>query len=283
MSEIHKIGPGKDEKILSKDHLIVQVDGGHIQSCDHRSRSFEALVSEIYSAEDHISGGLSKNGLKKSGFILNKTYSASALKDRCKTMKTITVSSATRHGMTSKTRITGLSDGASNCWNVIKELGKHCSSIEFILDWHHIKTKFDQLVSRLEDPYADEAESLKWKIWHGKSQEAIAGLNKLYVDLLATDHADKIHSLLKYLSNNIHYLANYRFRKDNKLPYTSSVIESAIETLVNTRHKKKHKAQWSRQGAHNILQIRTSRASNNWGQEWDKVKQKYYVPKIKAA
>jgi hypothetical protein len=67
------------------------------------------------------------------------------------------------------------------------------------------------------------------------------------------------------------------------LPYTSSVIESTIETLVNTRHKKKHKAQWSREGAHNILQIRSSRASNKWDQEWSQAKQKFYIPKTKVA
>jgi hypothetical protein len=91
--------------------------------------------------------------------------------------------------------------------------------------------------------------------------------------------------LLKYLSNNISYLANYELRKNSKLPYTSSIIESTIETLVNTRHKKKHKAQWSREGAHNILQIRASRASNKWQEEWSEAKQRFYIPipKVKVA
>ena len=67
------------------------------------------------------------------------------------------------------------------------------------------------------------------------------------------------------------------------LPYTSSIIESTIETLVNTRHKKKHKAQWSREGAHNILQIGSSRDSKKWDQEWVQAKQKFYIPRTKAA
>ena len=120
--------------------------------------------------------------------------------------------------------------------------------------------KFDQLINLLGDSHSSEVESLKWKVWHGKSHEAIDRLGKLYLDLLNTDYADKLHDLLKYLSNNVNYLISYQSRKDNKLPYTSSIVESTIETLINTRHKKKHKAQWSRKGAHNPLQIRASRA-----------------------
>ena len=200
-----------------------------------------------------------------------------------KTIKAMTIAAAKKQGMSKNTNITGLSDGASNCCSVIKTLEKYSSSVECILDWHHIKMKFDQLINQLEDPYAGEAESLKWKVWHGKSTQALDRLGKLYLALLGTDYADKAHDLLKYLSNNIDYLTNYQLRKESMLPYTSSVIESTIETLVNTRHKKKHKAQWSREGAHNILQIRSSRASKKWDQEWVQAKQKFYIPKAKAA
>ena len=51
----------------STDHLIVQVDGGYIKSHNKNSRAFEALVSSIYKADDHITGGVSKNGIRKSG------------------------------------------------------------------------------------------------------------------------------------------------------------------------------------------------------------------------
>ncbi|MDC0865063.1 ISKra4 family transposase [Rickettsiaceae bacterium] len=282
LSELHQEEPDiKDTD--NAERLIVQVDGGYIKSYNKNHQSFEALVSNIYKPEDHTLGGVSKNGLRKSGSIANKIYSASTLKDRGKTIKAMTITAAKKQGMNKSTKITGLSDGASNCWSVIKTLEKYSSSVECILDWQHIKMKFDQLINQLEDPYAGEADSLKWKVWHGKSTQAIDRLGKLYLDLLGTDYADKAHDLLKYLSNNIDYLVNYQLRKDSMLPYTSSVIESTIETLVNSRHKKKHKAQWSREGAHNILQIRSSRASNKWDQEWTQAKQKFYIPKAKAA
>ena len=282
LSELHQEEPGVIET-NNAGHLIVQVDGGYIKSYNKNHQSFEALVSTVYKPEDHIPGGVSKNGIRKSGSIENKIYSASTLKDRGKTIKAMTIAAAKKQGMSKDTKITGLSDGASNCWGVIKTLKKYSSSVECILDWYHIKMKFDQLINQSEDPYAGEAEALKWIVWHGKSTQAVERLGKLYLALLGTDYADKVHDLLKYLSQNMDYLTNYQLRKDSILPYTSSVIESTIETLVNTRHKKKHKAQWSREGAHNILQIRSSRASKKWNQEWQQAKQKFYVPKDKAA
>ena len=119
-------------------------------------------------------------------------------------------------------------------------------------------------------------ESIQWKIWHGESEEAISRLSKLYLELINSDGADQLHELFKYLSNNKRYLVNYAGRCKGKLPYTSSIIESTIETLVNTRHKKKHKAQWTREGAHNVLQIRASLANKQWDNEWNEAKTEYY-------
>lgn len=282
LSKIHQELPAKSGE-GSVNSLIVQVDGGYIKTPSKNSKGFEALVSTIYKPEDNICGGISKNGNKKSGYISDKIYSASALKDRGKTIKSMTISAAIKHGMSDKTYITGLSDGATNCWNTIKSLEKYCLSIDYVLDWYHISVKFDRLINQLEDPYSGELESLKWKIWHGKGKEAIIRLSKLYFNLLNSEYSDKLHDLLKYLSNNTEYLAHYEARKEAKQPYTSSVIESTIESLVNTRHKKKHKAQWSREGAHNVLQIRSSVASKKWDDEWNTVKDLFYTPRTKVA
>jgi hypothetical protein len=275
LNDIHQEEPVTTNIKFAKE-LIAQVDGGYVKSKEKNNRNFEVLISKVYKPEDHIPGDISKNGIRKSGTITDKIYSASALKDRGKTIKKMVVISAKKHGMTSDTNIVALSDGAANCWNALKVLEKHCKSIEYILDWQHIKRRFEPLVNKLEDPYAGEIESIQWKVWHGKSSEAIDRLGKIYIELLNTDCADETHDLLKYLSNNKHYLTNYEKRKQAKLVYTTSAIESSVETLVNTRHKKKHKAQWTRDGAHTLLQIRTSIASNKWQQEWIDVKNKFY-------
>ncbi len=103
----------------------MQVDGAYIKSYNKNHQSFEALVSNIYRPEDHRLGGVSKNVTRKSGSITNKIYSASTLKDRGKTIKAMTIAAAKKQGMDKNTKITGLSDGSSNCWSVIKTLEKY--------------------------------------------------------------------------------------------------------------------------------------------------------------
>ena len=145
LNDIHQEIP-EGSKLSHAERLIVQVDGGHIKSCDKTKNSFEALVSSIYRPKDHEPGGTSKNGIRKSGTISSKIYVASTYKDRGKTIKAMTIAAAKKHGMTAETKITGLSDGASNCWSTIQSLAKHCASIECVLDWYHISMKFDQLI-----------------------------------------------------------------------------------------------------------------------------------------
>lgn len=142
-----------------------------------------------------------------------------------------------------------------------------------------ILVAYTNIIVAVDEDRIKFLERAKWKLWHGKSVEALKKLNWLYVDTATYDYTDKVHDLYKYLANNKGYLVNYADRKDNKLPYTSSIIESAVETIINDRHKKKQKAQWSREGAHNVLQIRTSRASKNWDYEWEVVKSRYYSPR----
>ena len=48
----------------------------------------------------------------------------------------------------------------------------------------------------------------------------------------------------------------------------TQVAESTVEHLINDRHKRNQKMQWSRDGAHNVLQVRASMASNQWDLEW---------------
>lgn len=46
------------------------------------------------------------------------------------------------------------------------------------------------------------------------------------------------------------------------------MAESHIDSMINTRHKRKQKRQWTRQGAHNVLQIKAMMASNEWKENW---------------
>ena len=70
------------------------------------------------------------------------------------------------------------------------------------------------------------------------------------------------------LENNRDYLINYDEREKANKPFTSQVAESHIDSIINARHKRKQKMQWTREGAHNVLQIRALMASDEWEEKW---------------
>jgi hypothetical protein len=78
----------------------------------------------------------------------------------------------------------------------------------------------------------------------------------------------KLKGLQDYLQRNQAYLVNYEAKKQSNQTYTSQVAESHIDSLINARHNKTGKMQWSRQGAHQVLQIRAMMASNEWNSQW---------------
>lgn len=61
---------------------------------------------------------------------------------------------------------------------------------------------------------------------------------------------------------------NYDERAKANKTYTSQIAESHIDSIINARHKKTGKMQWTREGAHNVLQIRAMIVSNEWDAKW---------------
>jgi hypothetical protein len=78
----------------------------------------------------------------------------------------------------------------------------------------------------------------------------------------------KLEGLYDYLERNKAYLVHDEERAQEQKTYTSQVAESHIESIINARHNKSGKMQWTRAGAHKILQIRGVIASNAWEDRW---------------
>ena len=58
--------------------------------------------------------------------------------------------------------------------------------------------------------------------------------------------------------------------------FTSNLAESTVNTLINERQKGKQKMLWSREGAHNVLQIRAAQRCESWINDWESVESKIY-------
>jgi hypothetical protein len=136
------------------------------------------------------------------------------------------------------------------------------------LDWFHISQKFQNVRSAVEDDLQEMLESVKWRLWHGNSQEALTKLEILMTNITDQKKHSKLQSLFDYLENNKAYLVNYEERNQEHKTYTSQVAESHIESVINARHKKSEKMQWTREGAHSVLQIKGMITSNEWSNRW---------------
>jgi hypothetical protein len=79
-----------------------------------------------------------------------------------------------------------------------------------------------------------------------------------------------------YIERNQKYITNYQKRKAANLPFSSTYAESSVNTLINTRQKNNKKMQWSREGAHYILQIKASTFSRTWDKDWEQAQQEIY-------
>jgi hypothetical protein len=250
--------PVAEECAAPTTELIVQVDGGHIPVQDKQQRSFEALSAVVYRPARMRQ--VDKNHRQ----ISEKTCVVSAVKDNLKTMKAYLVNAAFKQGISSKTKVTGLADGAKNCWSVLLALQPHCQSLECILDWFHIGKKFQNVNQALAGEFEKSLESAKWELWHGNAEIALAKLALIRENLKDSEKKAKLNGLSDYLKSNQDYLVNYEQRKRASQTYTSSVAESHIELLINARHKRTGKMQWTREGAHQVLQIRAMMANHQW-------------------
>jgi len=128
--------------------------------------------------------------------------------------------------------------------------------------------KFQTVKNALGEAYAASLESAKWKLWHGKAEEALTKLAVLRDQITDEAHKSKMTGLYNYIDRNQAYIVNYDERATTHQTYTSQVAESHIDTLINARHKRTGKMQWSREGADNVLQIRATMASKEWVSKW---------------
>ena len=72
-----------------------------------------------------------------------------------------------------------------------------------------------------------------------------------------------------YIHNNQDKIVDYRNRQKNNLIFTSNLVESTVESLINRRCKGQKHMRWTREGLEPILQIRAALNSHGeWSDIW---------------
>ena len=262
LSKQNLMTPQPEECAEAAESIILQVDGGHIPIKEKQKRSFEALFAVAYRPQNLQS--IDNNHRK----IVDKSCAISAQENNLEIMKTYVLNAALKQGLNAQTLITALADGAQNCWSVIQALKPHCAQIESILDWFHIGKKFQNVLNGLDKTERESLENVKWKLWHDQGTEALEKLEILRQQVTDKKQRSKLKGLQDYLQRNQQYLINYDQRQQSNQTFTSQVAESHIDTVINARHKRDGKMQWSREGANSVLQIRAAVISSEWQNHW---------------
>jgi hypothetical protein len=262
LAEADLTPPIQQECAPPAKELIVPVDGGHMATKEKTKRSFAALAAVIYRPESL------RTIDQHHGEMASKSCALSAQDDDLATIKTSVLHAARQQGLAQDTEVTALADGATNGWSVIVSLERHCAQIIGIVDWFHLGKKFQNVRSAVEDGDKETLERVKWTLWHGRPDEALAKLHMLRTNVTDAKQRSKLAGLYDYLERHKAYLVHYEARAQAQKTYTRQGAESHIESSINARHTKSGKMHWTRARAHKVLQIRGVMTSNEWEDRW---------------
>ena len=143
------------------------------------------------------------------------------------------------------------------------------------LDWFHVAmrlTGLGQYAKGLAHCNPIEAaalqhrlERIKWRLWHGDAEEALSRARALADDVaaLASGYPGLARlikaaaGLVTYIGNNAGAITDYAARWDHGEIISTAFAESSVDLVVSRRFAKKQQMQWSKKGAHLLLQTRT--------------------------
>jgi hypothetical protein len=133
----------------------------------------------------------------------------------------------------------------------------------------------------LRDPVVRTLERLKWSLWHGHVDKAFQKIADLEMDLdvaVATTGDGTGRKLLRaveefhtYIERNRAFIPNYgeRYRYGERI--STGFVESTVNQVISRRFCKKQQMQWTKRGAHLLLQTRVKTLNQELGgvfQRW---------------
>jgi hypothetical protein len=263
--------------------ITVGIDGGYVRHWEEKKQQFEVIVGKSLLAfrrdeEEDIPSS------KCFGFVQTL--------DTKPKRRLFEVLQSQGHQMNQQ--LTFLSDGGDTVRDLQLYLNPHA---EHLLDWFHLAMRLtvmqqtakglpetiqdEEATYTLRDPVVHQLERLKWALWHGNVYKAFHKIAALAMDLdvaVATTGDATARKLLKtveefhtYIERNRAFIPNYgeRYRYGERI--STGFVESTVNQVVSKRFCKKQQMQWSKRGAHLLLQTRVKTLNQELGavfQRW---------------
>ncbi|MFT7614981.1 MAG: hypothetical protein ACI9J3_003969 [Parvicellaceae bacterium] len=258
----------------------VGIDGGYVRNWDSKKKHFEVIAGKSIPSQgkDRFFGFVDTLPDSKSKRNLFETL--------------------TSQGLNKISAIDFFSDGAENLraiqYNISPESAHY-------LDWFHITMKITVLnqyvkgIKKIGEKIGNELErdltKIKWYLWHGNLYQATSLLENFSETAEEVtsdyDHHKNFKKLTAefetYINRNSRFITNYGERYRNKEMISTSFVESTVNVLVAKRFSKKQQMQWTKEGAHLMLQTRAKTLNNSLQDEFKKWYPKIELEYSKAA
>ena len=240
--------------------LVVGIDGGYVRDRDDKKRNFEIIAGKSFSIGAPADA-------RRFGFVQ---------KSDCHPERRL-MAHLSAQGMQANQQIFFLSDGADNLREL--QFGMYPESIH-VLDWFHITMRLTVLMQyakglQASDPATGSKvlsllESSKRYLWHGNVATALDRIDDcvMYCDDPELNYANlkalqkQLDEMYTYIRNNQMMIPNYGEMRRYGEPVSTAFVESTINEVIARRMAKKQQMQWSRKGAHYLLQTRTAVLNN---------------------
>jgi hypothetical protein len=238
---------------IPEGRIVVGLDGGYVRDWEDRKSNFEVIVGRSV-PEDRDARYV---GLAHGYDSKPKRRLFDVLKSQ---------------GLQANQDVTFLTDGGEE----IRALTEFVTpASEHVLDWFHITMRVTVLEQYARGvAHHDEAagarlladlERIKWLLWHGNQHRAQASIDIFEDDVDGLEvaypnlgkFAKSTHEFAVYIKSNTSSLINYgeRFRAGERI--SSCLAESTVNAVISKRFAKRQPMQWTKRGAHLLLQIRT--------------------------
>jgi hypothetical protein len=238
---------------IPEGRIVAALDGGYVRNWDDRKSNFELIIGRSM-PEDRAPRYL---GLVHGYDRKPKRRLFEILKSQ---------------GLQANQDVTFLTDGGEEVRSLTELVTPEA---EHVLDWFHITMRLTVLGQYARGvAHYDEAEGarlltslerIKWLLWHGNQhrageeiaffQDDVDGLELGY-----PNHGKFVraaHEFAVYIAANASSLINYgeRFRSGERI--SSCLAESTVNAVISKRFAKRQQMQWTKRGAHLLLQTRT--------------------------
>ena len=241
--------------------FTVGIDGGYVRNWVAKKHKFEVIVGKsiLSFAEGEEEDRMPS--LKRFGFV--QTLDTKSKRRLYEVLQS--------QDLQMNQAITFLSDGDDKLRALQLEMSPKATHL---LDWHHVTMKLTVLGQYgkglvhcdtvLGEAIGEKIDRLKWSLWHGQVDKALGKIDDLEISIESfketyARYAGLVKALAElrtYIGNNRHLIPNYGERYRNGEPIATGFVESTVNEVVSKRFCKKQQMQWSKEGAHLLLQTR---------------------------